>query len=791
MDSDISQDIVIERDERGHFQARVEHWRRMRGIRPSDGPPLSRRLLGRSKIRYLRRAGHPHVAARPNSTHATLYLRRPLTEDVDSLDLSNMNATPRLDDDILHLILPYINPSNLAMTSSHMYRLAFSYCFTEVSIEVDSRGKSQAEFLLQRDPLLNTVRASNIRRLLVFGSHDETMIHFTTHILPVLQHSAVKLRYLRVGTSYTDPGFERDPGLLATITTMPQLTSLDLSLDLTLFSHLSNFPVDTVIETLFLAFSSPRDGLGRVTFSAFVTTLARFPRLRDLKVWGVDKLLLSPVDTIAPPGLPPLPNLVSLSLCVRSTVALPLCPLCPRLSSLRCESGQLDLLAVPSDDDPYTGPRWPPIRSLSLSLPQGAPLLSHLPVARRVASGSAGVARVHIESWSADARTLDAVPGGVYSGLPELLAEMKPIALVLDVSLPTAPAPAPTTPTLRPERTWQAIAAAPLRLRSLDLTIVGHTPPDDHGPIVPGVLCTALAGLPLVHLAIEERTRFIGAKRSLTIATEVSRIRRLLGAPRALVDALPTVRVVLVRGACWALLPLRMKNPQSSFVCYWTPVSPGDTVRLPSSSSLDLNLDLHAVLRPLCRLRPHRGRTSIRTSSAWRLELGGRGDVPWPLFWPPLLRLVPAPRVRVCAPPPRSSSSALPASSGSSTSARAALLCLRLLPRALRVALCAPSPHAPPSSADVASSARVARPRCSAPPPPSHRTPPPASPTTYSASSRPSASLHEPSASLREPSTSLSSASLAFASPASASPAFTSPTRPPPPPCPEGHGVTY
>ncbi|KAH9939324.1 uncharacterized protein BXZ73DRAFT_76037 [Epithele typhae] len=467
------------------------------------------------------------------------------------LDLSNMNATPRLNDDIMYLTLPYIDPSNLAMTSSHMYQLAFSVRFADVSIEVGRRGKAQADFLLQRDPVLNTVRASNIRRLFVESPHDDT-IDFTAHILPVLQHSAAKLRNLRVVPSYTD-GFERDPRLLAAITTMPKLTSLDLSLDPTLFSHLSNFPADTVIETLVLVFSSPTDGIGRVTFSAFVTTLARFPRLRDLNVGFLDFILHGPVNPIAPPGLAPLPSLASLSLGVYSTVALPLCPLCPRLSSLRCQRGQLDLSALPSDLGPYTGPRWPPIRSLSLSLPRGAPLLSHWSVAHRVASGSAGVARVAIERWPADARTLDAVPDAAEStGLPYLLAAMKPVALVLDVAPCTAGA---HTPTLRSERTWQAIAAAPRRLRSLDLTIGGHAPPDGHEPLVPDVLCTALAGLPLVHLAIEERPHSNIAGFPVSHAAELARIQRLLRTPRALVEALPTVRVLQVRGACPAVLP--------------------------------------------------------------------------------------------------------------------------------------------------------------------------------------------------------------------------------------------
>ncbi|KAH9939322.1 uncharacterized protein BXZ73DRAFT_99522 [Epithele typhae] len=474
-----------------------------------------------------------------------------------------MNATrrPRLNDDIMYLIFPYIDPFNLAMTSSHMYRLAFSSRFANVSIEVGRREEAQTDFLLQRDPVLNTVRASNIRRIVMMGPHNETT-DFTTHALPVLQHSAAKLHDLSVVTSYKN-GFERDPRLLAAITTMPKLTSLCLYLDPALFSHLSNFPSDTVIETLFLVFSGPDDSLHHVTFSTFVTTLARFPRLRDLKVGLLDSLL-DPVDPIAPPGLALLPSLASLSLINHSIVALPLCPLCPRLSSLLCENGQLDLSALPSDLGPYTGPRWPPIRSLSLSLPRGAPLLSHWFVAHRVASGSAGVARVHIERWFADARTLDAVPNVVeMRGLPQLLAEMKPIALVLDVVPSTAPAPTPalTTPTLGPERTWQAIAAAPLRLRSLDLTIGGHAPPADHEPIVPGVLCTALAGLPLVHLAIEERPHYARAGSPMSLAVELGRVRRLLGAPCALVDALPTVRVVQVRGACPAL-PRRAKDQE-------------------------------------------------------------------------------------------------------------------------------------------------------------------------------------------------------------------------------------
>ncbi|KAH9939326.1 uncharacterized protein BXZ73DRAFT_99528 [Epithele typhae] len=465
-----------------------------------------------------------------------------------------MNATPRLDDDIMYLILPYINPSNLAMTSSHMYRLAFSYRFSNVSIEVDRRGKDHAEFLLERDPILNTVRASNIRRLLVFGEHDND-IDFTTHILPILQNSAVNLRIINVVTSYTEQGFERDPRLLAAIATIPKLTSLNLALDPTLFSHLSNFPSTTVIDTMALVFSGSEDNVGHVSFSAFVTTLARFPRLRDLNLAHVD-FLLGPIDPIAPPGLAPLQNLTSLSVGNRSTIALPLCPLCPRLSSLRCESGQLALSALASDFGPYTGPPWPPIRSLSLPLLSSVPLFAHWPVAHRVASGSAGVARVSIERWAADARTLEVAPDTTASvGLPQLLAEMKPVALVLDVVPSTAPAPASTASALPPERTWRQIAVAPLRLRSLDLTIRGHAPPDDHEPIVPGVLCTALAGLPLVHLAVEECAHCTDAGFPVSHAAELARIQRLLGAPRALVDALPTVRVLQVRGACPAVLP--------------------------------------------------------------------------------------------------------------------------------------------------------------------------------------------------------------------------------------------
>ncbi|KAH9927987.1 uncharacterized protein BXZ73DRAFT_102495 [Epithele typhae] len=466
-----------------------------------------------------------------------------------------MNTTrrPRLNDDIMYLIFPYIDTSNMAMTSSHMYGFVFSHRFADEFIGAGRRGKARAEFLLQRDPLLDTVRASNIRRLIVMGPHNET-IDFATHILPVIQHSAVKLRSLSVGTSQKD-AFNRDPRLLAAITTMPKLISLYLSLDPTLFSHLSNFPSDTAIEILYLVFSGPADDLHHVTFSAFVTTLARFPRLRDL-VFGFLDLLLGPVNPIAPPGLAPLPSLVSLTLRDRSTVALPLCPLCPRLSSLRCESGQVESSAIASELEPYTGPRWPSIRSLSLSVPHDAPLLVHWPVANRVASGSAGVARVHIERWRADARTLDAESDVVEAiGLPQLLPAMKPVALVLDILPSTAPAPVSTTPEWFPEPTWLAIASAQLRLRSLDLTIGGHAPRDDLVPIVPCVLCTALAGLPLVHLAIEECAHYTDAGFPVSYAAELARVRRLLGAPRALVDVLRSVCVVQVRGACPAVLP--------------------------------------------------------------------------------------------------------------------------------------------------------------------------------------------------------------------------------------------